>query len=154
MLNKVILIGRITKDPELRQAGNSQCVNFTLAVNRNFKNKDGVKETDFINCIAWSASANFISQYVRKGNLLAVDGNIETRSYDAQDGRRVYVTEVRCNSVQIVDSKNSNTNEYRAPVSNTKINNFDDITDFSNEFEKNFAETPSLNIESDDLPFY
>lgn len=154
MINRVVLVGRITKDPELRQAGNSQCVNFTLAVNRRFKNKDGNKEADFINCVTWAASANFMSQYVRKGNLLAIEGSIETRNYEAQDGRRVYVTEIRCDSVQIIDSKNSNTSEYNAPVSNTKTNEFNNFSDFSNDFERNYAETPSLNIESDDLPFY
>lgn len=150
MINKVVLVGRITKDPELRQAGNSQCVNFTLAVNRRFKNKDGNRDADFINCVAWGPSANFMSQYIRKGNLLAVEGSIETRSYDAQDGRRVYVTEVRCESVQTLETRSTNS-DYSPNVSNTRQENFQD---FSQDFERNYNETPSLNIESDDLPFY
>ncbi len=100
-MNKVILIGRITKDPELKFTPNGNAVcSFTLAVNRQYKNENGEAEADFINCVAWRGQAQFIGDYVEKGNLLAVSGSLQTRSYQAQDGSTRYVTEVQTDSVQ------------------------------------------------------
>lgn len=105
-MNKAILIGRLTKDPELRYAagsGTAVC-RFTLAVNRQFK-KD---ETDFINCIAFNKQGEAIAQYVTKGRQLAVAGNIRTGSYDGQDGIRRYTTDVVVESFKFIGSSNSN----------------------------------------------
>ncbi len=107
MLNKVVLIGRFTKDPELRTTpqGVSTC-SFTLAVDRNFQSKDGERQTDFINCVAWRNSAEFISKYFNKGNLVAVEGSIQTRSWDdPADGKRRYATDVVISQAYFVESK-------------------------------------------------
>lgn len=95
MINRVVLTGRTTRDLELRitNSGTNVC-SFTLAVDRNFKNKNGEREADFISCIAWKKTAEVMSQYVKKGSVIGVDGRIQTRSYDNRDGQRVYVTEV------------------------------------------------------------
>lgn len=100
-MNKVVLIGRLTKEPELKftQNGNAVC-NFTLAVNRTYKNEQGEYESDFINCIAWRGTAQFIGDYLSKGYQIAVSGSIQTRNYQAQDGSTRYVTEVLCDEVQ------------------------------------------------------
>lgn len=106
MLNQVALIGRITKDAELRktQSGNS-CVSFTLAVPRTIKNKNGEYETDFINCVAWRQTADYMGQYIKKGYLLAVTGNIQTRNYQDKDGKTIYITEVVCDNVRNLTPK-------------------------------------------------
>lgn len=95
MINRVVLAGRPTRNLELKsiKSGNSVC-SFTLAVDRNFKSKSGEREADFINCVAWGKTAEVMSQYVKKGSAIGVDGRIQTRSYDNRDGQRVYVTEV------------------------------------------------------------
>ena len=102
MLNKVILIGRLTKDPELRRTKAGEAVtSFTLAVNRDYKSD----ETDFISVIMWRKLAENVNEYCHKGSLVAVEGSIRTRSYKDKDGRNVYVTEVLANRVQFLDSK-------------------------------------------------
>ena len=110
-LNRTILIGRITRDPELKktQSGVS-VVSFNLAVNRKFK-KEGQPDADFINCVAWNHSADFLGNYIKKGHLLGVEGRIETRNYDDKDGKKVYVTEVVCDTVQALESKSQRQEE-------------------------------------------
>jgi single-strand DNA-binding protein len=105
-MNKVILIGRLTKDPELKfTPGTGTAVaTFTLAVDRRVSNKDGQKEADFINVVAWNKAAEIIANYMSKGRMLAVSGRIQTRSYDAKDGTKRYVTEVVADDFQFVDS--------------------------------------------------
>jgi single-strand DNA-binding protein len=93
-MNKVVLIGRITKDLEVREAGQSNVVNFTLAVDRGVKDAQGNKLTDFINCQAWGPTATYMSNYLKKGNLIAISGRIQTRNYQGQDGQTRYLTEV------------------------------------------------------------
>src|SRR5690625_2195115 len=106
MINRVDLVGRLTKDPELRYTGNGTAVaNFTLAVNRTFKNSQGEQEADFINCQTWRTTAENVAQYLKKGSLAGVDGRIQTRSYDNNEGRRVFVTEVVADSVQFLDPR-------------------------------------------------
>jgi len=105
MINRVVLVGRITRDPELRKTQNgTSVVSFTLACNRRVK-QDGQPDADFISCQAWGKTAEVICQYVFKGHLLGLEGRIQTRSYDDKDGKRVYVTEVVANSVQLLESK-------------------------------------------------
>ncbi|MBU5594457.1 single-stranded DNA-binding protein [Amphibacillus sp. MSJ-3] len=109
MLNRVVLVGRLTKDPDLRYTASGVAVaNFTVAVNRPFSNQQGDREADFINCVIWRKPAENLANYMGKGSLVGVDGRIQTRSYDGQDGKRVYVTEVVADSVQFLESKNSN----------------------------------------------
>lgn len=108
MMNRVVLVGRLTKDPELRYTPNGVPVaTFTLAVNRTFTNQQGEREADFINCVIWRKPAENVANFLKKGSLAGVDGRIQTRSYDGQDGKRVYVTEVQAESVQFLEPRNS-----------------------------------------------
>ncbi|MCI9292974.1 MAG: single-stranded DNA-binding protein [Erysipelotrichaceae bacterium] len=139
MINRVVLVGRITKDPELRKTqSGASVVSFTLACNRRNK-QEGQPDADFINCQAWGKTAEVICQYVFKGHLLGLEGRIQTRSYDDKDGKRVYVTEVVADSVQFLESKKQAENG----VSGTETAQMQ-----NNEFE-NYAS----DIQTDDLPF-
>lgn len=105
-MNKIILIGNLTKDPEFTStnSGVSVC-KFTIAVQRKFKNADGERETDFINCVAWRELAEHISKYLKKGSKAGVAGSIQTRTYDATDGTKRYVTEVVADEVEFISTK-------------------------------------------------
>ena len=138
MLNKAILMGRLTADPELRKTTSGTSVtSFTLAVNRDFK-KDGQQETDFINCVAWKNTAEFVCKYFQKGQQAAVDGSIQTRSYTDKDGNKRTAFEVLVNNIYFTDSKKET-----APQSN--------ISTFT--FPENFAPGTSIDVDFDDLPF-
>lgn len=105
-MNKVILIGNITKDIELKTtAGGTSVATFTVACQRNYKNAEGRYETDFINCVAWKNTADFLSKYFGKGSSIAVTGRMQTRSYEAQDGGKRYVTEVIVEETEFVGKK-------------------------------------------------
>lgn len=106
MMNRTILIGRLTKDPDLRYSpqGTAMC-NFTLAVNRNFKNQQGEYEADFINVVTFRKQAENVAQYLKKGSLAGVDGRLQSRSYENNQGQRVFVTEVVADSVQFLEPK-------------------------------------------------
>lgn len=108
MINRTVLVGRLTKDPDLKtsQSGIS-VVNFTLAVNRNFKSADG-QDADFINVVAFRKQAENVGQYLSKGSLAGVDGRLQSRSYENKEGVRIYVTEVVADSVQFLEPKSSN----------------------------------------------
>ncbi|MEQ2868636.1 single-stranded DNA-binding protein [Selenomonas noxia] len=114
-MNHFVGIGRLTRDPEVRytQSGKA-CAKFTLAIDRR-KSSDGNQQADFIPCVAWEKTAEVISQYVTKGQKIAVEGRIQTRSYDAQDGNKRYVTEVVVNSMEFCDSKGSGTSSAAPP---------------------------------------
>lgn len=126
-MNKTLLTGRLTADPDLRStsSGASVCT-FTVAVD-NIVTKDGKteKEASFLNCVAWSSSANFISNYCKKGNLIAIDGHLQTRSYDRKDGTKAYVTEVIVDRVENLTPRETNKTQSE-PVVN---NDIDDIID-------------------------
>lgn len=108
MMNRTILVGRLTKDPELRYTPNGVPVaTFTLAVNRSFTNAQGEREADFINCVIWRKPAENVANFLSKGSLAGVDGRIQTRNYEGQDGKRVYVTEVLAESVQFLEPRNT-----------------------------------------------
>ncbi len=111
-MNKAILIGRLTKDPELRYTGSNRAVcQFTVAIDRPFTNQStGQREADFINVVAWDKTAENIGKYMSKGRLVAVEGRIQTRNYDNNEGKKVYVTEVVANNVQFLESKNATGN--------------------------------------------
>lgn len=151
MINRVILVGRLTKEPMLRKTANGTSVaTFTVACNRRFTGQNQEQQADFINCVAWRQSADFISQYAAKGSLVGVEGRIQTRSYDDQTGKRVYVTEVVADTVQILESRAASQNrsanqgyqpDYN-PTAFAQDNNFED-----------FNTGPTLDISSDDLPF-
>lgn len=111
-MNKVVLVGRLTKDPELRFTANkgTAVTRFTLAVNRDYKKEDGTQEADFINCIAYSKRAEVIAQYLTKGKRFSIAGSIRTGSYDAQDGTRRYTTYVLVDGFDFIDSSDSKVN--------------------------------------------
>lgn len=107
-MNKVQLVGRLTKDPEMSVFGQSQTpyVKFTVAVDRRFKDQNGNRLTDFIPCVAWKTTAQFIGNYFRKGMKIGVSGSIQTRNYENQQGQKVYVTEINVDEAEFVESKN------------------------------------------------
>lgn len=107
MLNRVILIGRLTRDPELRYTPSGVAVaQFTLAVDRPFTNQAGEREADFINIVTWRQLAETCANYLRKGRLTAVEGRLQVRNYENNEGRRVYVTEVVADNVRFLESPN------------------------------------------------
>lgn len=109
MMNRVVLVGRLTKDPELRYTPSGVAVaTFTLAVNRTYTNQQGEREADFINCVIWRRPAENVANFLKKGSLAGVDGRIQTRSYEGQDGKRVYVTEIVAESVQFLEPRSGN----------------------------------------------
>lgn len=111
-MNKVIFIGRLTKDPEVKNTSSQvQFCNFTIAVDRRFKDANGQRQADFINCVAWRQTAAFIGSYFRKGSKVAVIGSLQSRSYDDQSGQKRYVTEVVVDEVEFMDSKNDSTQQ-------------------------------------------
>lgn len=150
MINNVTLVGRITKEIDLKYTASGKAVaTFTLAVNRKFKNQDGNREADFINCVIWGKTAETLANYAHKGTLLGVTGRIQTRNYENQQGQRVYVTEVVAENFQLLESRSANeqrqqgdTNAGQSSQGNT--NNFNRDNDpFSGS---------SIDI-GDDLPF-
>lgn len=111
MINNVVLIGRLTRDVELHRTSQDQVVGqFTLAVNRNFKNQDGGYDADFINCVIWRKLAENFANWVKKGNLVAITGHIQTRNYENQHGQRVYVTEVVIDSFRNLEKRDNSAN--------------------------------------------
>ena len=152
MINRVIYVGRITKDPVLRKTANGVSVtSFTVACTRRFK-QEGQPEADFINTVAWNKTADIVAQYTHKGSLVGVEGRIQTRSYDDQSGKRVYVTEVVADSVQFLESKSaaaSNANAYVPEQGSNHGYQSDNDQSYSNDF----TSSSTLDIASDDLPF-
>jgi single-strand DNA-binding protein len=115
MINNVSLTGRLTKDAELRYTSNGNAVaNFTLAVNRKFKS-EGQPEADFINCVIWNKAAETLVNFTGKGSLIGVEGNIQTRSWEGEDGKNRYVTEVYVNNFIFLESKKETEEEEKAP---------------------------------------
>lgn len=123
MLNRVVLIGRLTRDPELRYTSSGVAVTtFTLAVDRQFTNSQGEKETDFINVVSWRVLAENCANYLKKGKLAAADGRLQIRSYDNNEGKRVYVSEVVADNVRFLEkadnaqaTQNTNTGQSEKP---------------------------------------
>lgn len=106
MINNVVLVGRLTKDVELRYTPQNQATaTFSLAVSRSFKNANGERETDFINCVIWRQQAENMANFTHKGSLIGITGRIQTRNYENQQGQRVYITEVVADSFQLLESR-------------------------------------------------
>lgn len=111
-MNNTQLIGRLTKDVDLKYTPNGVAVaNFTLAINRPFKNQNGENEADFINIVVWKKAAENVAQYMRKGSKVAVSGRLQSRTYEDKDGKTIFVTEVVSNGVEFLDTKNGNNNQ-------------------------------------------
>ena len=119
-MNTVQLVGRLTKDVDLKFTQSGEAVaNFTIAVNRNFTNQQGEREADFINCVIWRKSAENLANFTRKGSLIGLDGRLQTRSYDNQQGQRVYVTEVVVNHFDLLEKKPENQQQAPQGYTNT-----------------------------------
>ena len=153
-MNKVILIGRLARDPEMRTTmSGANVTRFTLAVSRPFQDQNGERGADFINCVAWRRQAENIAKYCTKGRQVAVEGRIQTGSYDAQDGSKRYTTDIIVDNCTFLGSKNSNNN------SSAEFNNESFIepeqsmptSDISEDPFKDFGEEIALS--DDDLPF-
>jgi single-strand DNA-binding protein len=172
LINNVVLVGRLTKDPDLRYTSSGTAVaTFTLAVNRNFTNQNGDREADFINCVIWRKSAETLANYARKGTLLGVTGRIQTRSYDNQQGQRVYVTEVVAENFQLLESRTASENRqqtggYQQNSGQSSANfgggsNFNQSSQSSNgmpDFDRDNSDPfgsggSTIDISDDDLPF-
>lgn len=149
MINRVVLVGRLTKDVELRYTPNGVATaTFTLAVNRTFTNQQGEKEADFINCVVWRKQAENVANYLRKGSLAGVEGRLQTRYYDGQDGKRVYVTEVVADGVQFLEPKGNGQSQGSTPPL-PSTNEFGGNAPKQNPFNNGQA----IDISDDDLPF-
>lgn len=156
MINNLTLVGRLTKDPDLKYTGNGTAVaTFTLAVNRNFTNQSGEREADFINCVIWRKPAETLANYAKKGVLIGVTGRIQTRSYDNQQGQKVYVTEVIADNFQLLESKkaDSSQNTQGGGVSNSQTNNYSRNQPNRNNDDSDPFGNSSIDISDDDLPF-
>lgn len=146
MLNRVILIGRLTKDPELRYTPNGVAVaTFTLAVNRPYTNQQGNREADFIDIVTWRQLAETCANYLRKGRLTAVEGRLQVRNYENNEGKRVYVTEVVADNVRFLESGNSGGGRGADPDRQSN-ERYDDP------FADDKGSTP-IDVIEDDLPF-
>ncbi|HEO2392648.1 TPA: single-stranded DNA-binding protein [Streptococcus agalactiae] len=138
MINNIVLVGRMTKDAELRYTPSNQAVaTFSLAVNRNFKNQSGEREADFINCVIWCQQAENLANWAKKGALVGITGRIQTRNYENQQGQRVYVTEVVAESFQLLESRNS---QQQTNQNGNSSNSY-------------FGNANKMDISDDDLPF-
>lgn len=152
MLNRAVLVGRLTRDPDLRYTPSGVAVaNFTIAANRPFTNQQGEREADFINCVAWRKPAENLANYMKKGNLVGVDGRIHTRTYEDNDGKTVFVTEVVAESVQFLESKRSDGGNYNQ----NQRNNMNQSPQHypGNNTGSGFIDGEQINISDDNLPF-
>ena len=150
MLNRVILIGRTPRDVDFRRTSSGTPVaTFTLALDNRFVLKDGKPTTDFINCVAWNKTAETMDKYVKKGALIAVEGRIQTRSYENKDGNRVNVTEVVCENMRMLESKKSSSNTGYYEDYSTEGYSRDDNSDI----DIGPASSVDYDISEDDLPF-
>ena len=153
MINRVVLVGRMTRDPELRRTPQGDAVtSFTLAVNRNYTSRDGQQQADFINCVVWRKPAENVERYCYKGSLVGVEGRIQTRSYDNSQGQKVYVVEVICDSVQFLETRAARERAQSQPQMQQNNDNFYDMktVELEKEFDNSFN---TYDIMEDDIQF-
>ncbi|AGF87512.1 single-stranded DNA-binding protein [Streptococcus suis] len=153
MINNVVLVGRMTKDAELRYTPSNVAVaTFTLAVNRNRKNENGEREADFINCVIWRQAAENLANWAKKGALIGIVGSIQTRNYENQQGQRVYVTEVIANQFHMLESRGqqSQGNSFQNG-NNSNSGNFQNGNNQG--YQSPFGNSNPMDISDDDLPF-
>lgn len=151
MLNSVSLVGRLTDDPNLRYTSTGKAVaNFRLAIQRPFKNQNGDYEADFINCVVWNKQAENLAQYMNKGSTIAVSGSLQSRSYENQNGQKVYVTEVLVNNVSFIQSKKNN-NQNNGYQNNQNV--WPEQGSQLQDQQKNGGQLEPYDISDDDLPF-
>jgi single-strand DNA-binding protein len=152
MINRTVLVGRLTKDPEIKYTGsNIPYARFTLAVNRTFTAANGEKDADFISCIVWRKQAENMVRFVKKGSLVGIEGRIQTGSYDDKDGKRVYTTDVVCDSVQFLEPKGQQ-DDYEPAYVPTENRGYENRYQ-ERPSERRQQNTPSIDVSEDDLPF-
>ena len=151
-MNKVVLIGRLTRDPELRYtSSNIPSATFSLAVNRPFQNQNGVREADFINIVMWRKQAETAKKYLTKGSLISIEGRIQTINYDGADGKKVYVTEVVADNFEFLETKGQKTSTPMSDVSNDIEYSNAPSTNVSDEPYIDFGDT--IELSDDDIAF-
>ena len=177
MINRVVLVGRLTRDPELRYTTNGAAVaSFTVAVNRQFTNSNGEREADFINCVIWRKAAENFANFTNKGSLIGIDGRIQTSSYDNQQGQRVFRTDVVVDNFSLLESKSENerrngngfNNQNTQNNYNQSSNNYNNSSNSNNQNQygnnqsnrsNNNSSDPyqnnsgAVDVSDDDLPF-
>lgn len=159
MINNVVLVGRLTKDADLRYTSNGTAVaSFTVAVNRSFKKENDDQKADFINCVTWRKTAEALANFTRKGSLIGVEGQIQTRSYENKEGQRVYVTEVNAREVKFLESKKTGVqDDLVSSQTNTQSSNSNQ--NYARNQSQNASHDPfesqgqPIDISDDDLPF-
>ena len=156
MLNRVVLVGRMTRDPELRRTGTGTAVtSFTIAMNRNFTSQNGERQADFIPCVVWNKAAENVARYCSKGSLVGVDGRLQSRQYENQDGRRVTVVEVVCDSVQFLETRSQASNRQVQQPAQPQNNSNDAFYDMNGmDIKKEFDNSiDTYDIMDDDIQF-
>ncbi|MGT2812916.1 single-stranded DNA-binding protein [Streptococcus minor] len=173
MINNVVLVGRLTRDADLKYTpSNIAVATFTLAVNRPFKNESGDREADFINCVIWRQAAENLANWAKKGSLIGIIGTIQTRNYENQQGQRVYVTEVIASNFQLLESRSSQQNNqgyqdnhggYQQQQSygnqggnfqNGNNQGYNQQSNYQNQgYQSAFNNSNPMDISDDDLPF-
>jgi len=154
MINRTVLVGRLTRDPELRYTqGGTAVASFTVAVNRTFTNSQGEREADFINCTIWRKAAENFANLVHKGSLVGIDGRLQTRNYENKQGNRVYVTEVVVDNFSLLESRNANSSDSTNDNSN-KAPNYNQSNNSKTNIRDPFADNSKpIDISDDSLPF-
>ena len=155
-MNNANLVGRLTRPVDLRYTQSGIAYgSFTLAVTRKYKNKDGEREADFINCVIWKKGAELLANYTQKGSLIGVSGPIQTRSYDNQQGQRVYVTEVLVENFDFLESRKNDADGF-SNAGNINTQNFNKNQNLGGNFANNdpfTANVDAYDVQDDDLPF-
>lgn len=151
MLNRVVLVGRLTRDPDLRYTPNGIAVaNFNIACNRPFKNQNGENEADFINCVVWRKTAENLANYMKKGSMIGVDGRLQSRSYENKDGKMVFVTEIVAESIQFLETRNNQGGSQQQSNYQYKQTNNQTQNTNNNPMQ---GSGEQIDIGDDDLPF-
>lgn len=153
MINRSVLVGRLTRDPELRYTnGGAAVATFTIAVNRQFTNKNGEREADFISCVIWRKAAENLTNFTHKGSLIGIDGHIQTRNYENQQGTRIYVTEVVVDNFSLLESR-AESEHHQSANSNGHSSNNSNNRKYDNNQNQYGNNGGQIDITDNDLPF-
>ncbi|PRO90594.1 single-stranded DNA-binding protein [Lactiplantibacillus pentosus] len=153
MINRSVLVGRLTRDPELRYTnGGAAVATFTIAVNRQFTNQNGEREADFISCVIWRKAAENFTNFTHKGSLIGIDGHIQTRNYENQQGTRIYVTEVVVDNFSLLESR-AEPEHHQSANSNGHSSNNSDNRKYDNNQNQYGNNGGQIDITDNDLPF-
>ncbi|MBO2719002.1 single-stranded DNA-binding protein [Lactiplantibacillus plantarum] len=153
MINRSVLVGRLTRDPELRYTnGGAAVATFTIAVNRQFTNQNGEREADFISCVIWRKAAENLTNFTHKGSLIGIDGHIQTRNYENQQGTRIYVTEVVVDNFSLLESR-AESEHHQSANSNDHSSNNSNNRKYDNNQNQYGNNGGQIDITDNNLPF-